>query len=161
MRRLTLASGCAALALVSVAGCGGGSSGTSPSTSSPKGAVAGWMAAYKAKNAADFCKYSYLGSQQAQCTSHVGQLFSQLPLTGTYALGNSTTSGTEALVALTGTFSFGTHHLHNTDDNAGLPSGSTTFAQAYGRVLDSADAIPTLPVVEHGSTWQVNLVGGG
>lgn len=154
-RQLRSAAGLAGMALVTVTACGGGSG---ASNSSPKGAVIGLLQGFKDKKAAEVCKYTYAGPSVTtqQCITQVAAALKTGSFTGSYKIGNVSVSGDKALVAVTGKFSFLGQTIDNSDPNAGLPSGSTTFTDAYGQANESSDNSPTVPLVKINGKWLVN-----
>jgi hypothetical protein len=154
MRRL-LACCVLAAAAAGVAGCGGGSSGGgAPANpqSDPKTTAAAFIAALKTGDVSTVCKYvKFPSTVTGSCPDLIGQAMLG-GFTGTATVGNDAISGDRALVSTTGTFSVIGQRVSNTDPNAGLPSGSTTFAQAFATAQGSASS-PDLTLVRVNGLW--------
>jgi hypothetical protein len=146
--------------LAVVAGCSSGGSGNvSPGNGSPKAAVAGYVTDLL-NSGGGFCSYLE-PSQQSQCSQLTSQL--HIHATGTWAFGNVSVQGNEALVVLTGdlclTATAGSTTTSdcetNSDASKGLPSGSTSFADAYSTALTATNN-DAITCIEISGLWWLN-----
>ncbi|HVV77669.1 MAG TPA: hypothetical protein VHC43_16740 [Mycobacteriales bacterium] len=162
MRKSLVSCALAVTAAVGAAGCGGSSSGGAPAAKAnpqadPKATVTAFIAALKSGDIGSVCNYVQMPSGvSGSCPDLLGQaLAGRGAFSGNAAVGNDAVSGNEALVVTTGSFSaFGTA-VKNSDPNAGLPSGGTSFAAAYS----AAQADPKSPdvcLLKVGSDWFVS-----
>ena len=150
----------AALVVVGLAGCSGGSGSTSgssggtnvvaPGHDTPQDAADGLIQAELSGNQQQACAY-FVPSVQASCR---GQQPS-LP-TGSVSVKSAVTSGDQALVAITGKVCVtSTECQTSTDPTIGMPTGSVTFAQAYQKALGGQSFTP-VPCIKVNGQWYVN-----
>ncbi|HWC35428.1 MAG TPA: hypothetical protein VG650_11460 [Mycobacteriales bacterium] len=157
MRKLMV---CCALAATAggLAACGGSSSGGAPANpqSDPKTTASAFIAALKTGDIAKICTYVSIPSKAGSCPDLLGQaLAGRGAFSGDAAVGNDAVSGNEALVVTTGSFSVLGSSVSNSDPNAGLPSGGTSFAAAYSAAQQDSSS-PDLAMVKVGSDWFVS-----
>lgn len=156
---------CCLLAAV-LSGCGSAELGTSllaranivkPGYDSPGAAVAGFFDGAATKDQSAAC--SYVPSQEQSLCKTVKGLGATLPAGG-LQLGATARRGPLALVVLLGRvclLSSGHHScLTNHDRRAGLPSASTSFANAMRRALKQAKDPATLCIEENGR-WYADM----
>lgn len=152
MKKFPFLTALAAAGMLTVAACGSsGKSGSTPSPGhdSPAAAVMGLIRGLQAHNSAAACSY-FVPSQQSSCNS------AQLPgATGSVTIGRTVVNGDRALVVvLTSKFCVQGQCLSNNDPSKGLPSGSTTFDQAY-TTTQSSQSDPTTPCQRVNGKWYV------
>jgi hypothetical protein len=173
-----LAAACASACMVAACGGGGrsspasvtGSSAPATATSSappspaavvapgydtPEDAVDGLIQAELAGNGSDLCSY-LAPSSQPVCDQD--QQASPLPaFTGSAAVAGDVISGSEALVAVTGSICSGDGGCtSNSDPSVGMPNGQESFAQAYGEALENSGGFSAVPCIEQNGMWYVN-----
>jgi hypothetical protein len=173
-----LAAACAGTCLVSACGGGGssgsaivtGSSATAAATSSaspsptpvvapgydtPEDAVDGLMQAELAGNGSELCSY-LLPSSQSVCNQD--EQSSPLPaVTGNATVDGDVISGSEALVAVTGSIcSSAGGCTSNSDPTVGMPNDQETFAQAYDQALNNSGGFSAVPCIEENGMWYVD-----
>jgi hypothetical protein len=179
-----------AILLAGVAGCGGGTSSkseaavtlnqhsasaysTAQPTSSPamqgtveashdtpQDAVAGLLHAELSGNFPLACSYID-PSSQSTCLTEYSQAQSVPTFTGSGTVVGAVISGDKALVEITGNVcTTGNGCQGNSDPSEGMPTGSTTFAQAYNNVFNlPANANSTMspvPCELINKSWYVN-----
>ena len=142
--------GTAALASLALASCGSsGSSGTTPASGhdSPGAAVIGLTRALTTHDTAAVCGY-FVPSEHSVCMS------TQLPTaTGTVRIGRTVINGDRALVVvMSSKYCIQNQCISNNDPGKGLPSGSTTFDQAYRSQNNNA---PITPCQRINGKWYV------
>lgn len=142
-------------ALAALTGCGGGSGGSSSAEAAAKASATSFIAALRTKNAANICKYvSIPANASVTCVDGITQELHAGGLTGNPTVATAVVSGNHALVVATGKFCLAATCISNTDPNADLPTGGTTFDQAYAAVQKDPKS-PDLNLVKSGSTWLV------
>jgi hypothetical protein len=173
-----LAAACAGACMVSACG-GGGTSGSAvvtgssssvaatssaspnptpvvaPGYNTPEDAVDGLLQAELAGNGSELCSYLLPGSQSV-CDQD--EQASPLPaFTGSAMVDGDVMSGSEALVAVTGSIcSSGSGCTSNSDPTVGMPNDQETFAQAYGQAMNSSGSFSAVPCIEENGMWYVN-----
>jgi len=173
-----LAAACAGACMVSACG-GGGSSGSAvvtgssssvaatssaspsptpvvaPGDNTPEDAVDGLLQAELAGNGSELCSY-LLPSSQSVCDQD--EQASPLPaFTGSAMVDGDVISGSEALVAVTGSIcSSGGGCTSNSDSTVGMPNDQETFSQAYDQALNSSGSFSAVPCIEENGMWYVN-----
>jgi hypothetical protein len=148
--------------LAVVAGCSSGSSNLSAGNGSPKAAVDGYVSGLLSDSAVGFCSYLE-PSQQSKCNEFASEF--HVHATGTWAFGNESVQGDEALVVVTGDLCLTatasstteTDCDGNNDPNKGLPTGSVSFADAYSTALNGSNA--DITCVEINGSWWVDRPG--
>jgi hypothetical protein len=126
-----------------------------PGYDTPEDAVDGLLQAELADNAPDLCSY-LLPSAQSVCDQD--EQASPLPaFTGSATVDGGIISGSEALVAVTGSICSGDGGCtSNSDPSVGMPNGQKTFAQAYGQALNNSGGLSAVPCIEENRMWYVN-----
>ena len=73
-------------------------------------------------------------------------------------MSSATTSGSEALVAVTGTMcSKTTGCVTNSVPSTGMPGAQLSFSQAYGQVLSgTTNSLSPVPCIEENGLWYIN-----
>ncbi len=103
------------------------------------------------------CSY-LVPTSQAACFQAARQ--SQLPaFTGNAAVSGATVSGSEALVAVTGTMcSKATGCVTNSVSSAGMPNAQLSFSQAYAQVLSNTrnTSLSPVPCTQENGLWYIN-----
>jgi hypothetical protein len=134
---------------------GGGSTTTTTAGSStagsatPSDAVTGLIAGLLANSAHQACQY-VLPSQQSACEAGTDPAFLQITgYSGSATVVGQTVSGDEALVEVTGSLcvtksgnSAGPQCAGNNSGSTGMPTGTTTFADAYTAALTTPNLSP-------------------
>jgi len=172
LTRTALISAFAAVLLAS--GCGGRSTGNSAQTSqpsqsvlaaqapaiapgygTPEDAVAGLIQGELADDSSELCSY-LLPSSQSACNQDAQQ--QPLPaFTGNPTIAGGKISGSEALVAVTGSIcEDGGECTGNSDPSVGMPNYDETFAQAYEQALNNTGGFSPVPCIEENGNWYVN-----
>lgn len=151
MKKNPLWAAVAVAGALAVASCGGSSSsGTTPASGhdSPGAAVMGLTRSLAARDNAAACSY-FVPSEQSVCQG------TQLPaVTGSVKIGRTVINGDRALVVvMSPKFCIQSSCVSNNDPNKGLPSGSTTFDQAYSATQNNND--PTTPCQRINGKWYV------
>jgi len=126
-----------------------------PGYGTPEDAVDGLIQAELAGNGSDLCSY-LVPSSQSVCDQD--QQASPLPaFTGSVTVDGEVISGSEALVAVTGSICSGDGGCNsNSDPSVGMPNSQETFAQAYGQALNSSGSFSAVPCIEENRMWYVN-----
>lgn len=143
----------AAIALVlALASCGGsGSSGSTPAPGhdSPQAAVMGLIRGLAAHDANATCGY-FVPAEQTACHG------TDLPTTtGSVKIGHTAISGDKALVVvMSSKYCIADQCLSNNDPAKGLPTGGTTFDQAYQATQNNQND-PTTPCQRVNGKWYV------
>jgi hypothetical protein len=173
-----LAAACAGACMVAACGGGGSSSSASatgnsapaavtssasssptpvvaPGYDTPQDAVDGLLQAELADNGSALCSY-LVPSSQSVCDQD--QQSSPLPaFTGSAAVAGAVKSGSEALVAVTGTICSGDGGCNsNSDPSVGMPNGQESFTQAYSQALNNSGGFSAVPCIEENGKWYVN-----
>mgnify|MGYP001602860865 CR=1 FL=1 len=158
MRKTLICCALAVTAAVGVAGCGGSSSGGAPANpqSDPKTTATAFIAALKSGDVNEVCKYVQVPPSQGTCADGLGPALQQDPFSGDATVVNDAVSGDKALVVTTGTFSVLGVSISNTDSNAGLPSGGSSFDDAYAAAQGNPKS-PDLALVKVGDNWMIVL----
>lgn len=128
----------------------------SPGHDRPEDAVDGLIQAELANNGFELCSYLVPSSQQV-CDQD--EQTSPLPaFTGNAAPDGNVISGSEALVAVTGSIcnSEGSGCASNSDPAGGMPNDQETFAEAYDQALDNSGSFSPVPCIEENGMWYVN-----
>lgn len=138
--------------VVAAASCGSsGSSGSTPAPGhgSPQAAVMGLIRALASHDTTAACDY-FVPAEQSACRG------AQLPAgTGTVTIGHTVVNGDRALVVvMSAKYCVGNQCLSNNDASKGLPSGSTTFDQAYQATQNNQND-PTTPCQRVNGKWYV------
>ncbi len=160
MRKITVAAVSAALGVVGIAGCGGGSSASSGSQS-PVDVAKAFVAAVQTNNASDICKYiNWTNTSSGGCVDNFSQALQDPKgkFSGNIAVGNSASSGNQAIVVTTGSFSFLGQSISNSDPNVGLPKNGQSFAQAYAAVSNNPNS-PDLQLTKVNGKWLLSITG--
>jgi hypothetical protein len=152
-----------AAAALSLAACGGSNGSTSSGGSTnplgtPKSAATAYLASLSSNDAATICKYVHVSNtSDGGCVDLLSQGLASKAgdFSGTISAGNSAQQGTQAIVVAVGNAKFLDTPINNTDPNAGLPSGSTTFAQAYQAAAQPS--APDIQMIEVSGSWYANL----
>lgn len=138
--------------VLAAASCGGSaSSGSTPAPGhgSPQAAVMGLIRGLAAHDTSAACDY-FVPAEQSACHG------TQLPATtGTVTIGHTAVKGDRALVVvMSSKYCVGNQCLSNSDSTKGLPSGSTTFDQAYQATQNNQND-PTTPCQRVNGKWYV------
>ncbi len=125
-----------------------------PGHDTPQDAVDGLIQAELAGDWPQACSY-YPPSVQATCDQQAPQLPA---FTGNATVGGATTSGSEALVEVTGSMCSGNIGCNsNSEPSAGMPNDQVTFAQAYDQVMsNSSSSLSPVPCIQQNGQWYVN-----
>jgi hypothetical protein len=124
---------------------------------SPQDVETGLIKAELADDWNTACSY-LVPTSQAACFQ--AALQDQLPaFTGDAAVSGATVSGSQALVAVTGTMcSKATGCVTNSVSSTGMPNAQLSFSQAYGQVLSNTGnmSLSPVPCVEENGLWYIN-----
>lgn len=121
-----------------------------PGHDSPQAAVIGMAQALANGNLTQACGY-FIPSEQAACRGSG----SAPKVSGTFTIGETVTDGDRALVVQMSSHYCVQDNCHsNNDPTAGLPSGSTTFDQAYSASQNDKND-PTSPCQRIGGLWYI------
>ncbi len=134
-----------------------GTSSTGGGVATPEQVVTGFVQTELAGHWSKLCPYFPPG-KRSSCSSDAGSL-SGKP-TGKLTVGSAVVSGKRALVPVTGhiCLSGKSDCQSNTDPEAGLPSGSETFTQAYDKSV-AGNVFSPVPCVKVNGRWYVNGSG--
>jgi hypothetical protein len=127
-----------------------------PGHSTPEGAVKGLMEGELTNNWTQACSY-IMPSTQPTCNQ--AALQRELPtFTGNATVDSATISGSEALVAVTGSMCSSTSGcVSNSDPSVGMPDSEVTFNQAYDQVLNTGNgSLSPVPCIEENGMWYIN-----
>jgi hypothetical protein len=136
---------------------GAGARSAAAGFATPRAAVAGFVRTELAGHWTQLCSYFPPGKRSA-CVSGSGSI-SGKP-TGKLTVGSAVVSGKRAMVRVTGhiCLSGKTDCQGNTNPEAGLPTGSETFTQAYDKAV-AGGAFSPVPCVKVNGRWYVNGSG--
>lgn len=129
-------------------------SGVAPGHGSPAAAYAGYLDAATQGQVATECSY-VLPSEQPVCP----QLMSEATVAvegSPITIGTVDTVGTQALLVPLGTVCVDGSCLPNTDPNAGIPSSSAGFTQAYNQATQT-ETDPTASLGQVSGQWYLDL----
>jgi hypothetical protein len=131
-----------------------GSGAAASGVGTPQQVVTGFIRTELAGHWSKLCSYFPPGKRSG-CSKDAGSL-SGKP-TGKLTVDGAVISGKRALVKVTGHFCLpgNTDCPSNSDPEAGLPSGSETFTQAYNKAVAGGGFSP-LPCIKVKGRWYVN-----
>jgi len=146
------ASSTASATAASTAGAGTGS--TAAGFGTPQQVVTGFVQTELAGHWSKLCSY-FPPAKRTGCSTATGAL-SGKP-TGKLTVDGAVVSGKRALVKVTGhvCLSGKSDCQSNSDPEAGMPSGSETFTQAYDKAV-AGNAFSPLPCIKVKGRWYVN-----
>ena len=138
----------------STAGAGTGTGSVAGGFGTPQQVVTGFVQTELAGHWSKLCSY-FPPAKRSGCTSDAGHL-SGKP-TGKLTVDGAVISGKRALVKVTGhvCLSGKSDCQGNSDPEAGMPSGSETFTQAYDKAV-AGNAFSPLPCIKVKGRWYVN-----
>jgi hypothetical protein len=144
----------ASAAAASTANAGTGTGSVAAGFATPQQVVTGFVQTELAGQWAKLCSY-FPPAKRSGCTSSAGGL-SGKP-TGKLTVDGAVISGKRALVKVTGhvCLSGKSDCQSNSDPEAGMPSGSETFTQAYDKAV-AGNAFSPLPCIKVKGRWYVN-----
>lgn len=121
----------------------------------PADAENGLIKSELADNWTQACSY-IVPSTQPACNQAAQN--GELPaFTGSATVDGDTISGSEALVAVTGSMcSKTTGCASNSDPSTGMPSSQATFTQAYDLALNNNTSLSPVPCIEENGIWYIN-----
>jgi hypothetical protein len=121
----------------------------------PEEAENGLIKGELAHNWAQACSY-IVPSTQPICNQAAQN--GALPIfTGQATVAGDAISGSEALVAVTGSMcGTTTGCASNSDPSAGMPSSKVTFAQAYEQALNKSNSLSPVACIEENGRWYIN-----
>jgi hypothetical protein len=156
-----LASGTGSTASATAASTAGAGTGTGSETGStaggfgtPQQVVTGFVQTELAGHWSKLCSY-FPPAKRSGCTSDAARLKGKP--TGKLTVDGAVISGKRALVKVTGhvCLSGKSDCQSNSDPEAGMPSGSETFTQAYDKAV-AGNAFSPLPCIKVKGRWYVN-----
>ena len=138
----------------STAGAGTGTGSVAGGFGTPQQVVTGFVQTELAGHWSKLCSY-FPPAKRSGCTSDAASL-SGKP-TGKLTVDGAVISGKRALVKVTGhvCLSGKSDCQGNSDPEAGMPSGSETFTQAYDKAV-AGSAFSPLPCIKVKGRWYVN-----
>jgi len=138
----------------STAGAGTGTGSVAGGFGTPQQVVTGFVQTELAGHWSKLCSY-FPPAKRSGCTSDAASL-SGKP-TGKLTVDGAVISGKRALVKVTGhvCLSGKSDCQGNSDPEAGMPSGSETFTQAYDKAV-AGNAFSPLPCIKVKGRWYVN-----
>ena len=138
----------------STAGAGTGTGSVAGGFGTPQQVVTGFVQTELAGHWSKLCSY-FPPAKRSGCTSDAASL-SGKP-TGKLTVDGAVISGRRALVKVTGhvCLSGKSDCQGNSDPEAGMPSGSETFTQAYDKAV-AGNAFSPLPCIKVKGRWYVN-----
>jgi hypothetical protein len=154
----TGSTGSATASVTTSTGAGAATSGTGAAgVGTPQQVVTGFVQTELAGHWSKLCPYFPPG-KRSSCSSDAGGL-SGKP-TGKLTVGRAVISGKRALVRVTGhiCLSGKSDCQSNTDPEAGLPTGSETFTQAYDKAV-AGNVFSPVPCIKVNGKWYVNGSG--
>ena len=149
-----MASSTANATAASTGGSGAGAGSATAGSATPQQVVTGFVQTELAGQWAKLCSY-FPPDKRSGCTSSAGSL-SGKP-TGKLTVDGAVISGKRALVKVTGHFCLSgkSDCQSNSDPEAGMPSGSESFTQAYDKAV-AGNAFSPLPCIKVKGRWYVN-----
>jgi hypothetical protein len=149
--------------LAVTAGCSSASSSgparsAAAGSATPREAVAGFVQTELAGHWTQVCSYLPPGKRSA-CIS--GSTSISGKPAGKLTVGSAVVSGQRAMVPVTGHICLPgkSDCLGNTNPEAGLPTGSETFTQAYDKAVAPGGGFSPLPCIKVNGRWYVNGSG--
>jgi hypothetical protein len=127
-------------------------------SATPREAVAGFVQTELAGHWKQLCSYLPPGMRSA-CIS--GSTSISGKPTGKLTVGSAVVSGQRAMVPVTGHICLPGRSdcLGNTNPEAGLPTGSETFTQAYDKAVAAGGGFSPVPCIKVNGRWYVNGSG--
>jgi len=138
----------------STAGAGTGTGSVAGGSGTPQQVVTGFVQTELAGHWSELCSY-FPPAKRSGCTSDAASLKGKP--TGKLTVDGAVISGKRALVKVTGhvCLSGKSDCQGNSDPEAGMPSGSETFTQAYDKAV-AGNAFSPLPCIKVKGRWYVN-----
>lgn len=148
------ASGAATASAASTANAGTGTGSTAAGFATPQQVVTGFVQTELAGHWAKLCSY-FPPAKRSGCSSSAGSLTGKP--TGKLTVDGAVIRGKRALVKVTGhvCLSGKSDCQSNSEPEAGMPTGSETFTQAYDKAV-AGNAFSPLPCIKIKGRWYVN-----